>query len=204
MSRHVWRAVAAAACVGAAVVLVLLALDARAWSSRIAADDLRYTRDPSAPHLWQPRQLAPFGLARSILGIGDDLAYRRALREFRIARPLDSLFTTESTRHQIQAELDLTKLVDARGDTARRAQAANLLGILGFSLSMQQSAQPVSSDTAVTAFRRAVGIDPQNDDALFNLEYALDSQKANGGEGGQKSRSGRGSGAGLTDAGHGY
>src|SRR5207253_2532170 len=51
------RASAAAVCIGIAVVLVLLALDARAWSSRFRADDLRYRHDPSAHKLWTPREL---------------------------------------------------------------------------------------------------------------------------------------------------
>ena len=57
------RAGAAAVCVGAAVILVLLALDARAWSSRLPADDLRYRRDASAPKLWSPHELSPQGVA---------------------------------------------------------------------------------------------------------------------------------------------
>ena len=202
--KHVARAAAAAACIAAAVLLVLTALDARAWSRRISADDLRLRRDPTANDLWRPRELAPFGLARSLLGIDDDLGYRRALREFRVARPLEPMFSTESTTRRVEAQLGLSNVLAKRGDAERRTQVANLLGVLGFSLSMQDSSNGVSADGAVSAFRRAIGIDPQNDDALFNLEYALDQQKANQQEGGRNHRAAPGSRAGLKPAGHGY
>jgi hypothetical protein len=205
--RHVLRGAGAAVCLVVATLLVLLALDARAWSGRITADDLRYARDPTAHRLWQPRQLAPFGMARKVLGLDDDLAYRRALRAFRISRPLDPLYTTDVTTRRIQAQLALTDLLSKHGNAVQRTQAANLLGVLGFSLSMSAqdtSSQSVSTDTAVGAFRRAIGFDPQNDDALSNLEYALDQSKGNDDQGGPKDRSGRGSGAGLKRAGHGY
>src|SRR5207245_1127951 len=79
----------------------------------------------------------------------------------------------------------------------RRVQEANLLGILGFTLSMQSSGNDASVDGAVSSFRRAIGIDPGNDDALFNLEYALDQQKADQSGGGRNPRSTKGSRAGT-------
>jgi len=202
--KHIVRAVAAALCLAAAVLLVLIGLDARTWSSRISADDLRYTRDATARRLWQPRELAPFGLARSLLGIDDDLAYRRALRAFRIARPLDPMFSTEATTNLVNAQLGLTNVLAKRSEAVRRVQEANLLGILGFTLSMQSSGNNASVDGAVSAFRRAIGIDPGNDDALFNLEYALDQQKADQSGGGRNPRSTKGSRAGTKPPGHGY
>lgn len=206
MRGHVLRAVGATACIGAAVLLVLLALDARAWSSRFPADDLRYRRDPSTHGLWRAPQLAPFGLARGILGIGDDIAYRRALREFRIGRPLEPVFSTEITTHRIEAQIALTNVLASTNDAARGTQAANLLGVLGFSMATQDVGQRATFlNNAVTAFRRAIVIDPQNDDALFNLEYALDQLKGSGEQqAGGNNRLGQGGRAGLKPTGHGY
>jgi hypothetical protein len=200
------RGFAAAACLVAAAMLVLLALDARAWSSRLPADDLRYRRDPSTHGLWQPRQLAPFGLARGVLGLGDDLAYRRALREFRIGRPLEPVFTTAVTTHRIEAQIKLTNVLANTRDAARASQAANLLGVLGFSMATQDVGQRATFlNNAVTAFRRAIVIDPANDDALFNLEYALDQLRGSGEQqAGGNNRLGQGGRAGLKPTGHGY
>ena len=200
------RAVAAAVCVGAAVILVLLALDARAWSSRFPADDLRYRRDASAPRLWKPHELSPFGLDRAVLGLADDIAYRRALREFRIGRPLEPVFSTSATTHRVQAQIKLTQVMAMAGPAARTSQAANLLGVLGFAMATQDAAQRTTFlNNAITAFKEAIALDPTNDDALFNLEYALDQLKGSGEQqaGGSDKQGQRGR-AGLKPTGHGY
>jgi len=200
------RAGAAAVCIGAAVMLVLLALDARAWSSRLPADDLRYRRDASASKLWSPHELSPFGIDRMVLGLGDDIAYRRALREFRIGRPLEPVFTTAATTHRVQAQIALTDVMATPGQATRASQAANLLGVLGFAMATQDTAQRETFlNNAITAFRQAIALDPGNDDALFNLEYALDQLKGSGEQqaGGSEKLGQRGK-AGLKPTGHGY
>jgi hypothetical protein len=200
------RGGAAVACILAAVFLVSLALDARAWSSRFPADDLRYRSDPSAHKLWSPHELSPFGLDRKLLGIHDDIAYRRALREFRIGRPLEPQFSTAATTHRVQAQVALTNVVQSGDDRARASQAANLLGVLGFAMATQDAAQRETFlNNAITAFRQAIALDPANDDALFNLEYALDQLKGSGEQqaGGSDKLGQRGQ-AGLKPTGHGY
>jgi hypothetical protein len=200
------RTVAAAVCVAAAVVLVLLALDARAWSSRFPADDLRYRRDASAPKLWSRHELSPFGLDRAVLGFDDDLAYRRALREFRIGRPLEPVFSTDITTHRVQAQIKLTDVLASGGPATRASQAANLLGVLGFAMATQDAAQRETFlNNAITAFKQAIALDATNDDALFNLEYALDQLKGSGEQqaGGSDKKGQRGQ-AGLRPTGHGY
>ena len=190
----------------AAVMLVLLALDARAWSSRLPADDLRYRRDASASKLWSPHELSPFGIDRMVLGLGDDIAYRRALREFRIGRPLEPVFTTAATTHRVQAQIALTDVMATPGQATRASQAANLLGVLGFAMATQDTAQRETFlNNAITAFRQAIALDPGNDDALFNLEYALDQLKGSGEQqaGGSEKLGQRGK-AGLKPTGHGY
>ncbi len=200
------RTGAAVLCIGAAVVLVLLALDARAWSSRLPADDLRYRRVPSAHGLWQPRELSPFGLDRTVLGIRDDIAYRRALREFRMGRPLEPVFATNVTTHRVLAQIALTNVVQTSHDPARASQAANLLGVLGFAMATQDVGQrDTFLNNAITAFRQAIALDPTNDDALFNLEYALDQLKGSGEQQASGSdRPGQRGNAGLRPTGHGY
>jgi len=200
------RAGAAAVCVAAAVILVLLAIDSRAWSARFPADDLRYRRDASAPKLWSVGGLSPFGLDRKLLGIRDDLAYRRALREFRLGRPLEPVFTTAATTHRVQAQIALTDVVAMPGHATRASQAANLLGVLGFAMATQDVGQRATFlNNAVTAFRQAIALDPSNDDALFNLEYALDQLKGSGEQqAGGSERLGQRGKAGSKPTGHGY
>ena len=200
------RAGAAAFCVAVAVILVLLAIDSRAWSSRFPADDLRYRRMPTAHGLWQPRELSPFHVDRSILGIGDDISYRKALREFRLGRPLEAIFEPQVTTHRVFAEIALTNVIRSTTDHARASQAANLLGVLGFAMATQDVAQRVTFlNNSITAFRQAIALDPTNDDALFNLEYALDQLKGSGEQqAGGSERLGQRGKAGSKPTGHGY
>ncbi|HZC29508.1 MAG TPA: hypothetical protein VE269_07180 [Gaiellaceae bacterium] len=199
------RVVGAAVCVGAAVFLVLIALDAHAWSSRLPADDLRYRRDASAGALWKPDELTG-GVARSILGIGDDLAYRRALRDFRLGRVTEPVAAPLITNHRIAAQVELTHVADASRDSHTRSQLDNLLGVLGFGLGSQDYGQrKVFYDNAITAFRSAVVLDPGNDDAFFNLEFALDQVRSTGEQQAQgSSQLGHRGHAGLKPPGRGY
>jgi hypothetical protein len=175
------RTIAACACVAAAAFLVLIALDAHAWSTRIPADDLRYRRDASVSRLWRPSEVAPGGVTQSILGIGDDLAYRRALRDFRLGRVTEPVAAPAITNHRIAAEIELTHIADRSRNDRIRSQVDNLLGVLGFGLGTQDFGQRKAFyNNAITAFRGAVVLDPTNDDAFFNLEFALDQVRSTG------------------------
>jgi hypothetical protein len=60
---------AGVACLAAAAVALLLAVDVRAWQGRLAADDLRFRNVPARGGLWQPQQIVPFGAARRLLAL---------------------------------------------------------------------------------------------------------------------------------------
>lgn len=168
-------------CVAVAAFLVLVAVDAHAWSSRIPADDLRYRRDASAHALWRPSQVLPGGVSQGILGIGNALAYRRALRDFRLGRVIEPLADPSITNHRIAAQVELTHVADTNSNAQIRSQVDNLLGVLGFGLGSQDFGQRNAFfDNAITAFRNAVALDPGNDDAFFNLEFALDQVRSSG------------------------
>jgi hypothetical protein len=200
------RALGAAACLAVAAVLVLLALDAHAWGTRLPADDLRVRHDALAPKLWQPRQLLPFGLSKRVLGITDDLDYRRALHDFRIGRPREPFIGTDVAVRRIRAQIALQDFVDRPGDDRRRSQAANLIGILGFAAATQDAAQQITFlNNAIGNFRAAIVLDPTNEDAHSNLEYALGQLKeAAEQQAGPSDRLGQAGGAGATETGHGY
>jgi len=164
----------AALFLAAAVFLLLFAVDARDWGKRIASDDLRFSGDPSARSLWRPTEVAPFGLARNVLGINDDVKYREAVRLFRLGRPLENLTQRQFESLRAQAQVALSG-VEANGtDLRRRSQAANMLGVLDFSLAVRDStlATTFLAD-AIGNFRDAMALDDSNADARFNLEYAL-------------------------------
>ena len=161
-------------CLAAAVFLLLFAIDARDWGKRITSDDLRFTANPSPQSLWHPTEVAPFGLARNVLGIDDDVKYRQAFRLFRLGRPLENLTQRQFESLRAQAQVALSAVEANGNDLQRRSQAANMLGVLDFSLAVRDStlATTFLAD-AIGNFRDAMALDDSNTDARFNLEYAL-------------------------------
>jgi hypothetical protein len=203
---RVVRGALALLCLAGAAFLVLLGLDARAWGTRIAADDLRFRHQTTGVKLWQRTDLAPFGAARSLLGIDDDLLYRRGLLAFRVGRPREPLFIQAVTTQRIRAQIALEKYYNESRDPRRKAQAANLIGVLGFAAATQDAGQQSTFlNDAVASFKRAMLFDPGNEDAYYNLELALDQLKEVAEQqAGAGKRVGGTGGAGLRDAGHGY
>jgi len=173
MTRYL-RALGAVLCLVAAAFLLLFAIDARDWGKRIATDDLRFTADPLPPSLWHPVEVTPFGLARNVLGINDDVRYRRAVRLFRLGRPLENLTQRSFETLRAEAQIALSDVEQEGNDRSRRSQAANLLGVLDLSLAVRDSTLATTFlGDAIGNFRDAMALDESNADARFNLEYAL-------------------------------
>jgi hypothetical protein len=200
------RIVAAAVCLLATAFFLLVAFDAHAFERRIGADDLTFRHEAIGRGLWRPRELAPFGATRAVLSADDNLLYRRALFAFRVGRPRESIYDQATTAKRIRAQVALQKFLATSSDDRRRSQAANLIGVLGFAAATQDAGQRVTFlNDAIASFRTAIELDPANDDAYFNLEYALDQLKeATEQEGGSGKRLGGTGGAGARETGHGY
>ena len=86
---------------------------------------------PSVPS-WTPDQLAPFGLARRLLAVDDDLAFRRAVLAFHRARTGIPSFDNglEGTALRVEAEAALARSIRSDTNARRASAAANLLGVL--------------------------------------------------------------------------
>ena len=65
------------------VLLLLVAVDARAWSDAFRDDDAVFRVEPKQA-VWDPAEHAPFGISRRVLGLDDDLALRRAIQRFQL------------------------------------------------------------------------------------------------------------------------
>ncbi|MDP8911098.1 MAG: hypothetical protein M3M94_03415, partial [Actinomycetota bacterium] len=152
----------------------------------------------------------PFGLARRTLAIDDDIAYRGALRQFRLGRPREEELIYETELEPIQAEAQalLTDVSESDPNGERRSHADNLIGVLAFVLAERDPAVASEAiDTGVRSFERAIARDPANADAKFNLEYALNSlvspvtsRRAGGGAQGRA----KGTASAGTEGGDGY
>ena len=159
----------------AAAVLGAAAYDLAGIDERIARGDARYPGAADTGDLWRPGGglvTVPVELA----GADDDVALRRALRLVRIGREGDNPTADATTlaRLHSQAEEALLDVVRAEDDPARRALAANALGILFFE-DAQVSEENAAAFTgrSLEAFRSAIKTDPAAPVPKANLERML-------------------------------
>jgi hypothetical protein len=202
---------AAVLCLALAVGFAAVAVDVLRWRDTLPVGDVHYRVTPEDPNPWTPSTIAPAGLSRSLLGVGDDVELRRALRALRVAR-LDEATPSDPSiallRNEAQARLEA--VASGEDERARRSRAAGLLGVLGLSRLASETQDPTALlESTVISLKLAIGLDPQNDEAKFNLELAL--QRARGvqiseaGGGADPSPGGTGAeGAGAGDQGSGY
>lgn len=200
---------AGALCAVLAVVAVLLAVDVGRWHAAIAAGDLRYSQRPLGPYPWHVAPIVPFGLGRRLLGVDDDLAYRRGVRLFRLGNPRLGNFGQDTLAVRSAAQSQLTHAVRSDHDRTRASREANLLGALFLVTTVSgttTSERFAFYQGAIANFATALRLDPDNDDAKYNLELALlrePSPEVTGhGSGSQKGTQGRG--AGIAGQGAGY
>lgn len=193
-----------------ALVFVLLAVDARAWRTTVARDDIRFRAIPGHTKLWQPPTILPGDPAGALLGTGDLVAYRRALQLFWFSR----IGTDPETQPDLPTERartaeTLQQLMTSAKTPQERSNAANLLGVL-----FVTTPEPGSDTTGIEEllrhaagyFQRAIALDPRNGDAKQNLELVLRLRKPGKGKLGHDARAGYGfgRGRGATVIGSGY
>jgi hypothetical protein len=201
----------AAASLAVAVALAFLAVDVSRWPGAMKAGDARFRVAPVESDLWSPNELAPGRLGRRLLDVDDDLAYRRAVRSLRLG-DIEGLPETNprSALMRSDAQARLARIVENGEDGVRRSAAANLLGVLALvTLVTEERDRETLMAVAVASFRKAIALDPGNEDAKYNLELSLQrGRELQLGEptgGGNPSPGGRGArGAGTGDPGSGY
>lgn len=175
MRRRALLTAGAAACFVVALALLLLATDVLRWRNALSADDVRYRSAAGASDLWDPTAVVPLGAARTLLGLGDDVAFRRAVRSLRLAtldNPSNS--DTKQVLQRADAETRLEAIANGKGDAARRSKAMTLLAVLRLSTpSASQEERAAVLRSAVVGLQEAIALDPANDDAKYNLEGAF-------------------------------
>jgi len=204
------RLVLAALALLVGTLCALFATDVLRWQHRMAWGDARFEAGSTESGLWSLPQPFLLDSAKSVLALGDDRAYRMAMREFALGRPREEHFSdAELISQRGRAQEQLAALVESGQDAKRRAAAANLIGVLGFANSAIDPQQaPTYLAAAITSFRQAIELDPSNADASYNLELALvrlpDAKRSTGQNPSPNTQSGTGSGAGAGRSGSGY
>jgi hypothetical protein len=192
-----------------AAVLVLLAADLRSWQDAMRTGDTAFAREPAAAS-WQAATVLPFDPARRILGLSDQLAFRRAAQSFVQVEAAGNGYDNGYSESQARGSLETVLATLADGPNRRLdSQAQNLLGMLTF-LDTQQNGPlaPAPVERSVAAFQSAVLLDPTNEAAKFNLELLLHELLAHGVRPGSNASSGgpskghKGAGGGVPGRGY--
>ena len=120
----------AAAAAAGAVFAALAASDVRAWDRALARGDARFATTPVRAR-WAAEARVPGDPARRLLGVGDDLALRRAVQAFVAAEAVPRGFDNGERRARARSAAEAALAdVAARGSAAQASQASDLLGVL--------------------------------------------------------------------------
>lgn len=173
--------VAAVLAVPLAIVLVLVAVDVLHAPGRLQGDDLRFqVRPHRQTGLYENLSYLPGDPAVHLLGLGDDLTYRRTLEDFVRVRPGKVQIygpVLENLVGKVEYELADGSANDP--DPARRSILLNLAGattLSNFTSDPTENANNLRK--AIADFRTAIDLDSSNTDAKVNLELALRNAKA--------------------------
>lgn len=197
------RLALAALCLVVAGLAVVLARDLWHQEKALRDGDARARVGRVDRQTWDAASLFPGDPAPSVLGVGDDVAFR--VLYTRAADLASRPPSGERDPQRTLAESALGRAILADSDPVRASQAANVLGVLLFTDPDDPESSP--AQRALGALQDAVLLDPGNAVAKANLELILRqlttqsprgrSSPGGGDTGGQ-------GGAGLAPAGRGY
>jgi hypothetical protein len=194
----------AVVCAAAAVLLVLLARDVDRWQTAMRAGDV----GASPASEWrQVEEALPFSPARRLLGLDDDVVYRRAAALFRRAYGQNEEVgrTSEGAGARIRAEAALAEAIRTGEDRARASAASTLLGVLAFIDTANAQAGTAAVERSVLAFQEALRLDRSNADAKTNLELLFQTVASTSSvRGRERFQRSAHAGASASEAGHGY
>jgi hypothetical protein len=167
-----WTAVVAALLL--AGFLALLAADVLRWRGHLEETDLRAGNAPGDTRMWIAETRVPRDPAAKLLEIEDEVAFRRALRAFRLANPRRPARNQSDLNRRFDAEAQLAAV--GAGDSARsvRSRAVMLRGILALEAAR---GDPLRAETelrrSLADLRAAIELDDGNADAKYNLELVM-------------------------------
>ena len=193
-----------------AALLVLFALDARAWQSSVRRDDIRFRALLNHENLWKPATILPGDPAGAVLQTGDTVAWRRALQSFWYTHiGANPEVKEDLPKLRASAQTQLLDLMTSAKTAAERSGAANLLGVLVITTPVSASSQSEQIQVlkqSISYFQEAVELDPTNAQAKQNLEIVLRVTRPGKGQIGKDAHAGFGFGRGhgTSVVGNGY
>ncbi len=159
---------------GVAAALSALAIDLARVNSGLVDADVRFTTRAQRATTWTPGTILPTGIATGLLGIDDDVRFRKAVQRFWASEPRAELRQFADVTRRAGAERDLAELADTDADPGRRAILAIMRGAL---LLEEARNSPNQRDVfvrrAIEQYQKAVDLDPTNPSAAYDLELSL-------------------------------
>jgi hypothetical protein len=145
------------------------------WRDIRQADFRFQTASTRQTALWEGLDPMPASLSARLLGLEDDLAYRRTVELFQRVRPgTGGGFGPRTESLRGQAQLELTRASEADSNPVRRSKLLNFLGIMP--LDRPSTVGDERADqlrTAIGILQNAVRVDAGNSEAKLNLELLL-------------------------------
>lgn len=173
-ARSVGAAAGVVALLVAAMLAATLAVDLLRTEARFDAADAAFSSGLDTQVSWSADTLLPAGISRGVLGLGDDLRFRKAIQRFWLSRPRGPLKEFADVTRRSGAERELARLGESDSSAQRRAVALTMRGALLLEEARNTTTQrQVFVRRAIDEFRKAVVLDPSNGDAVYNLELAL-------------------------------
>jgi hypothetical protein len=156
-----------------AAALAVFASDLLGTASTMKRDDLRFGVSPDARGLWKVEGRTPS--LKRVLGLEDDLAWRIAAQRFQLSRARANIAydpTRTASRASTQAALASAETEQL---TPRQASAlANFSAIMAYEEAVGDPQNgPNLLRRSTDELRRAIRLDPVNEEAKFNLELLL-------------------------------
>jgi hypothetical protein len=176
------RSAVAVLLVGVAVVCTLAAVDVLRWRGQLEQGAVALEKTPRARGIWEPATLLPAPLSRGLLGVGDDVAFDRALQQYRIMTTRGGNFGGDGSTASVaragselaQAELTLERLAHGSLPARLRSRAQLLHAILlNQQLGLAGTSPRFRLQRVADDFATAIRTDPTNGAAKYDLEQVL-------------------------------
>jgi hypothetical protein len=159
-----------------AIAVALLAVDVLRLSGNVERDDRRFQTAPLRQKgLWEASAL-PANAGALLAGIEDDVEYRRLLALYRRVEPGRVNFEGFPDLEKLRAKLqfELTRASGEEPDPQRRSRLLTLYGVMTLDKrTLTDDDKEKILQAAVEAFRAAIELDSENEDAKTNLETLL-------------------------------
>ena len=159
--------------------------------------------------MWRADTILPVRLSRDLLDVEEDVQFREVLQQFALARVRELPRDQRDLAKRGAVETELARLGETSLGPVRQARLANLSGALSFEEARFDEGQRATFlRRSLAEFRKAIQLDPANEDAKYNLELVLRliqsvDQEAGSGGGGARGDT-QATGAGAATSGSGY